>query len=108
MIPLIWYILLLSSKNSFGFALVITNVNTKVNVDDIPIATVPEKSVNDAISIAIIAIDKEGINIFNPNFSAFKVANVSSNCFNVPMFICLVAESTAITITSAPTIWLGI
>ena len=82
----------------------INMIINKVNVDDIPIATVPEKSVNDAISIAIIAIDKEGINIFNPNFSAFKVANVSSNCFNVPMFICLVAESTAITITSAPTI----
>ena len=83
------------------------NVITIAQIAAIPIATVPENSVNDATSIAIIAIAREGMKIFKPNFSAFNVVNVSSNCLSVPILICFVADKTAINTTRIPTIMLG-
>lgn len=106
--PTDWIILLLSSKNSVGEALVTINVIIRATTADIPIAAVPEILINYAIINVTKAINKDGTNILIPSFSDLIFAKVSSSCFKVPIFICLNADKIPIITISIPTIKDGI
>ena len=106
--PTAWNILLLSSKNSLGLALVNINVVIKATIDAIPTAATPEISVNWAIINATKAIINDGINIFTPISFDFKLAKVVSKSFKVPILIWLKAAKAPITTINEPVITEGI
>ena len=106
--PTDWTILLLSSTKCFGLAFNTKKVVITAATEAIPMATVPDKLVNCAITKDPTAITIEGKKILFFNFLACISAKSTLGIFRFPIFTCLLAVNTPITKSKAPTTTGGI